>query len=168
MGNALRQIPKQGWALNYQPAVFRDHVEWLLRNDVFDLRAAAAEGKDSVKPAWQSILRCELEIRREAMRRIKMSRPWLSVAGDRSQKQCPGTFKQRGKRRSQHRQRLTRRSKKAKERGKAKRKSRAQKQLKKATRNDSRYSRALKNDKDSLHAKHNGQTICNMFQSPEG
>ena len=56
--------------------------------------------------------------------RATWSRPWPSVADDRSRKQCPGTFKQRGKRRSQHRQCLCTRSKKAKEWGKAKRSSR--------------------------------------------
>ena len=52
--------------------------------------------------------------------------------------------------------------------GKKKQQSSAERQQKKATRNDSRCSRALQNDKDSLHSKHNGQTVSYMFQSPEG
>ena len=44
----------------------------LLGDDVFDLRAVAAEGKDSVKSTWESILRYELEIRKEALRRNNM------------------------------------------------------------------------------------------------
>ena len=49
-GMLCARYPNEAWALNYQPAVFRDHVDWLLGDDVFDLGAAAAEGKDSVNP----------------------------------------------------------------------------------------------------------------------
>ena len=57
---------------------------------------------------------------------------------------------------------------KGKEQGKKAKQNSAEKQRKKAKRNDSRFSRALKDNKDSLHSKHNGQTICYMFQSLEG
>ena len=62
----------KGWAAGYKPSVFRDHVDWLLGDDVSDLRAVAAEGRESIKPTWQRVLRCELEIRKEATRRMNM------------------------------------------------------------------------------------------------
>ena len=65
--NNLRQVlpTKRG-----QPGTsrgFRDRVDWILRDDVADLRTVAAEGKESVKPSCQIVLRYELEIRKEAM-----------------------------------------------------------------------------------------------------
>ena len=41
----------KSWA-KYQPNVFRDHVDWLLGDDVSDFRAIAAEGRDLVKLSW--------------------------------------------------------------------------------------------------------------------
>ena len=47
-------------------------MDWLLGDEVAELRAVASEGTDSVKPSWQTIFRYELEVREEAMRRINM------------------------------------------------------------------------------------------------
>ena len=66
------RYPHKAWAAQYHPNQFRDHVDWLLGEEVAELRAAASEGRDSSKPSWQTILRYELEVRKEAMRRIHM------------------------------------------------------------------------------------------------
>ena len=47
-------------------------MDWLLDDEVAELRTVASEGRDSVKPTWQTILPYELEVRKEAMRRINM------------------------------------------------------------------------------------------------
>ena len=66
--NNLRQVlpTKRGQPPGTSRA-FRDRVDWILKDDVADLRTVAAEGKESVKLSWQVVLRYELEIRKEAM-----------------------------------------------------------------------------------------------------
>ena len=72
--------PNKAWATQYHPNQFRDHEDRLLGDEVAELRAVASEGIDSVKLSWQTILRYELEVRKEAMRRINMCGPNLKEA----------------------------------------------------------------------------------------
>ena len=195
-GMICARYPNKGWAARYHPSVFRDHVDWLLGDDAADMRAAAPEGKDSIKPTWQIILRYELEIRKEATRRINMCGNTLSdalglarhsdelrtrylvtplaLSGRRPQQEedRPAVYgNPQPKRQAQPAPALH--QKKGKGQGKGQGKKRKGQQLPerqrtKAARGQTRYAATLQADKDSLHSKHNGKTICFGFQTPQG
>ena len=72
-GMLCKRDPNKAWARDYKPTVFSDHVDWLLGDEVHGLRAVSASGDDSVAPSWSVVLRFELEVRREATKKITLS-----------------------------------------------------------------------------------------------
>ena len=47
-------------------------LDWLLGEQVAELRAVTPSGEEAINPSWHVVLRYELEVRKEAMRQLNM------------------------------------------------------------------------------------------------
>ena len=191
-GMLCARYPNKAWAAQYHPNQFRDHVDWLLGDEVAELRAVASEGRDSVKPTWLTILRYELEVRKETMRRINMcglslkDALWqarnsddlrtrflvtpLALGGRRQHEEDrpAGNRNQQPKKQSKQQSQKSQPKAAAKKRASTKTEDNRQTTKFRTAQGDSRYARTLREDKSSLHLKHNGDAICFAYQTPEG
>ena len=79
-GMMSQRYPNKHWARNFDPAHFRNHVDWLLGDSVAQLKAVTATGQESVSPAWPAVLRYELELRKEAMKLMNMASVTIAEA----------------------------------------------------------------------------------------
>ena len=79
-GMLCQRYPNKSWAIGYQQSMLRSHVDWLLGDDVAELKAMTPAGHESICPAWPVILRYELEVRKEAMRQLNMCGASLATA----------------------------------------------------------------------------------------
>ena len=62
-GMMCQRYPNKSWAIGYDQAMLRSHVDWLLGDEVAELRAMTPSGHESICPAWPVVLRYELEVR---------------------------------------------------------------------------------------------------------
>ena len=60
--------------------MLRSHVDWLLGDDVAELKAMTPAGHESICPAWPVVVRYGLEVRKEAMRQLNMCGASLATA----------------------------------------------------------------------------------------
>ena len=93
-GMMCQRYPNKPWAVGYEPSMLRSHVDWLLGDEVAELRAMTPSGQESICPAWPAVLRCELEVRKEAMRQLNMNGVSLATAfasGRKNECYAPGT-----------------------------------------------------------------------------
>ena len=79
-GMLCQRYPNKSWATGYQQSMLRSHVDWLLGDDVAELKAMTPAGHESICPAWPVVLRYELEVRKEAMRQLNMCGASLATA----------------------------------------------------------------------------------------
>ena len=79
-GMLCQRYPNKSWAIGYQQSMLRSHVDWLLGDDVAELKAMTPAGHESICPAWPVVLRYELEVRKEAMRQLNMCEASLATA----------------------------------------------------------------------------------------
>ena len=61
-GMLCTRYPNKTWGRDHKPAVFSDHVHWLLGYEVRGLRAVSASREDSVAPSWSVVLHFELTL----------------------------------------------------------------------------------------------------------
>ena len=80
VGDDEPALSEQHWARNFDPAHFRNHVDWFLGDSVAQLKAVTATGQESVSPAWPVVLRYELELRKEAMKLMNMASVTIAEA----------------------------------------------------------------------------------------
>ena len=190
-GVLSQRYPNKHWSREYDPATLRSHVDWLLGDNVAELRAVTPSGEESVSPAWSVIVRYELEVRKEAMRQLNMNGVTLAeafAAGRRSDElrtrylvtllALGGTQRRHQEARpeavrpntkpQQQNQAQPRQGTKRKQTSKDRRAAKRQ-EISKATQGGtSRYASAKKNAPDSIHQRHNGKSICFAYQTPAG
>ena len=75
-----QRYPNKSWAMDYNPATLRNHVDWLLGEHVAEPRAVSPSGEEAEGPSWPVVLRYELEVRKKAMRQINMFGVSLATA----------------------------------------------------------------------------------------
>ena len=66
-GMMSQRYPDKHRSCNFDPDHLRNHVDWLLGDNVAQLKAVTATGQEGVSPAWPVVLRYELELRKEAI-----------------------------------------------------------------------------------------------------
>ena len=192
-GMMCQRYPNKHWARNYDPAHFRNHVDWLLGDSVAQLKAVTATGQESVSPAWPVVLRYELELRKEVMKLLNMASVTLAEAlaaarrndelrtcflitplalggGQRQQQEARRDEKptDRTKTKQPVPQPQPKASGKRGRRNNTARDNKRQKVAHSSQGGTTRYGRARKEHPNLLHQRHNGRTICFAYQNPSG
>ena len=75
-----QRYPNKSWAVGYEQPMLRSRVDWLLGDEVAELRAMTPSSHESISSAWPGVLRYELEVRKEAMRQLNMNGVNLATA----------------------------------------------------------------------------------------
>ena len=192
-GMMCQRYPNKHWARNYDPAHFRNHVDWLLGDSVAQIKAVTATGQESVSPAWPVVLRYGLELRKEAMKLMNMASVTLAeaLAAARRNDELRTCFLitplalgggQRQQQEVRRDERPTDRTKtkppvsqpqpkasgKRGRRNNTARDNKRQKVAQASQGGTTRYGRAKKEHPSLLHQRHNGKTICFAYQNPSG
>ena len=161
-----------------------DHVDWLLGENVAELKAVNPQGTESVRPTWSVVLRYELELRKEATRRMNLAGSTiadalhlarlsddirtrylitpLALGGQRTQQEeVPRPLAVKAP--------FPKKATQPKERAGPPNQPERQQQPKKKRRqgNDNRKNKVRREDSDALHNTHSGKSICVCFPTPQ-
>ena len=188
-GMLCQRYPNKHWAAGYEQTMLRNHVDWLLGDQVAELRAMTPSGEESISPSWPVVLRYELEVHKEAMRQLNMCGVTLATAfaagrkSDELRTRYPITplalgghtddYRTVGQRRNDHRKGLTslfnRRRRSRSPNGKEPSNVPQRDKLKPARSGQKAcYNKACKKCPDAFHQMHNGKSICFSFQGLKG
>ena len=190
LGHDVPAVPEQ--AMGSLVRTIDAQVEWLLGDEVAELRAMTPSGQESICPAWPVVPRYELEVRKEAMRQLKYERSELRhsvrlwTKQRRAAHQVPDHATSLGRcnertARAKASRRLTAKehatgaakavSEEATRRAAARSNKRQRKQASKQTGGpgaNNRYNRVRKSAPGQPQMRHNGKSICFAFQGPDG
>ena len=184
-GMFTTRYPNKSWAAKYSPQTFRDRVDWLLGENVAELKAVNPQGNESVRPTWSVVLRYELELRKEATRRMNLAGSTIADALHLARLSDDirtrylitplalggqGTQQEEVPRPLAVKASFPKKATQPKKRAGPRNQTERQQQPKKKRRqgNDNRNSRVRREDSDALHNTHNGKSICYAFQRPKG